>query len=712
MSLRAFFFLLFLVHNVLWSQNKFNVSGFVEDAETGERLINAYIFNSKSQKGTVSNNYGFYSISLNEGDSVVLIISYVSYQPQKISFVLNENKSYNIKLTSLSTLDEVLVTAEKPIEKRNEMSVVSIPIKQIEMLPTLGGESDILKAIQLMPGVQSGNEGSTGLYVRGGSPDQNLVLLDDVPLYYVSHLGGLVSTFNTDAINSVKLIKGGFPARYGSRLSSVLDIRMKEGNFKKFQGKAMIGMLATKISVEGPIKKDTTSYIISFRRFMYDLLTRPISKIAFENASLGYHFYDFNAKINHRISDKDRLFFSFYTGDDRVLVKIKENSANEKYKTTSALAWGNRLGALRWNHIYNSKLFSNATLTYTRYRFTTEFTNEVTDKTTNKTTLLFNSFNSGISDWNAKIDFDYFISSNVKLTFGGNSIYHIFTPGVQSVKQKGNSVSDVDTTFGDFSLAAWERAAFVESEITFSNRLSANIGLREALYSVNDTNFFSLEPRALLNFLATESLSIKASYTKMQQSVHLLSSSGVGLPTDLWLPATAKVRPSTSIQYALGIAQSIQNGLYELSIETFYKKMNNLIEYKAGADIFTSTSDWQNAVEKNGIGLSYGAEFLLQKKQGNNTGWIGYTLSKTTRQFENLNRGKPFNYRYDRRHDISIVYLRKINENIDFSATWVFGTGNAFTLAIARYNVLSENGVYENIHVYDGINTFRMRPYH
>jgi hypothetical protein len=711
--MRIQIFLFFIIYQSgLFAQN-ITVSGYIEDMQTGERLIGASVFEALSKTGTTSNSYGFFSISFTQGDSVRLFFSYVGYETFEITAILKENKQLNIKLKPNLMLNEVVITASQdiPIEQKTEMSIVSIPIKQVKLLPSLGGESDVLKAIQLMPGVQSGNEGTSGLYVRGGSPDQNLMVLDDVPLYYVNHLGGLVSIFNTDAISNINLIKGGFPARYGNRLSSVMDIRMKDGNLKEVKCNAMIGMVASKISIEGPIKQDTSSYIISFRRFMYDLITRPLSKIVFDKVSAGYTFYDFNAKFNYKLSDNDRLYLSVYSGKDKMTIKMKDNSDNSKYMNRSSLGWGNNLIAVRWNHLFNTKLFSNTTISYSQYKYNTEFENN--NKTGTDKETIFNRFTSGINDLAIKFDIEYYHSTKYKLVFGANSIYHTFIPGSEKFKHNTNSSAITDTIFGNYSLHALDNAIYIENIFQLGKGFSINAGVRFSHYYVEDTNFVNLEPRILVNCSAGENNSIKASYSQMYQNIHLLTSSGTGMPTDLWLPATKNVIPQKSTQYALGAASTrkFYNQNYEISIEFFYKELQNLIAYKTGANVFGSTVDWQDKIEKNGKGASKGIELLINKKTGKITGWIGYTYSKTTRQFENINDGISYLFKYDRPHDISIVVMHNLNKNINFSLTWVYGTGNAITLPVSAYSIMTETGL-EQIYVYEGINTFRMRDYH
>lgn len=711
-SLTMLFFLTNL--SVVIAQN-IRLSGYVIDSETGERLIGANVYDANSNNGGISNSYGFFSLEILKNKSTTIVVSYLGYSTFKKEINAVQNQKFDIALDVEDyKLEGVELTGRReiPIEKRNEIGVLSIPVEQIEMLPALGGEVDVLKALQLMPGVQSGNEGSSGMYVRGGSPDQNLILLDDVPLYYVNHLGGFVSTFNIDAINNVKLIKGGFSAQYGGRLSSILDIRMKDGNLKEFEGSGMIGMVATKLAIQGPIKKDTTSYMISARRMLYDLLTRPLSKIAFNGVSLGYTFYDFNAKINHRFSENNHLFLSAYFGNDRSTIRKKDENGFK-----NDLEWGNNLIALRWNHIFNQKLFSNLTLSYTRYRFATgsssQFTNNGQEFSSSR------DFLSGIYDFGAKLDFEYFANSNFKMKFGGNSIYHTFKPGITTNLQTTNGQKTLDETIGNFDTYAWENSVYIDNELRIDKRFNTQLGFRAAVYNVNNENYVSLEPRILGSYLLTDNLSIKVAYSRMQQNVHLLTNSGIGLPTDLWLPATDKIAPQTSQQWSAGIAKSVKDGVYEFSAEAYYKEMQNLIEYKEGAVFLGTTPNWENLVENDGNGTSYGLELLLQKKIGQTTGWVGYTLSKTDRQFENLNNGEKFPYRYDRRHDASIVVSHKYNKNIAVSATWVYGTGAAFTLPIGKYDIIDEaaDGIFSDedtseIYIYGERNANRMRPYH
>lgn len=713
-------FIIFLALCVLFTHGysqKVSISGYVSDAASGEKIIGATITTSDNLSYAISNSYGYYILTLNSSnDSVKLQASFVGFSPSSFSVKPNQNLKVDLALINRNILDEVIVSAEKTTtyEKRKEMSIVSVPIGKVTVMPSLGGESDLLKSLQLMPGIQSGNEASSGLYVRGGSPDQNLMVIDDVPIYYVNHLGGFVSTFNSDAINSMKLVKGGFPAHYGSRLSSVLDVRMKEGNMKEFHGNAMIGMIASKIMVEGPIKKDTTSYMLSVRRFMYDLITRPLTRAtSFNGTSVGYNFYDLNVKINHIISPKDRLYLSFYSGGDKLLTRQKTQAD----LNNMILEWGNILGSFRWNHLYGDKLFSNLTLYSTRYRLANDFSSTFTRNNIKEKTTA--SYWSGIVDLSAKADFDYFVNQNYKLKFGGASIFHHFNPNTTSYQTVENSAA-VDTSFGSKKQNGFENAVYLENEISIGTRLFTNIGLRVTNYQTPNRNYVSYEPRFLSTFMITENTLLKASYSQMNQYIHLLTGSGPNMQNDIWVPVTDVVKPSLSGQFALGLEKTFKNGEYEVSLEGYHKTMNNLITYKDGVAILSSTSDWQTQVETKGKGKSYGLEFLIQKTKGSATGWIAYTYSKTTRQFENKNNGKPYPFKYDRTHDISIVYLQKIKSNIQFSATWVYGTGNPYTLAAGKFkmitgidNDLTNQSVYNTYgQVYDDLNSYRMRAYH
>lgn len=601
----------------------------------------------------------------------------------------------DFKLTPLEvTLQHVTVVAsqEYNIVKRNETGVVRLPLKDVRTLPNLFGEVDIVKAYQLTPGVQSGGEAKSELYVRGGSPDQNLMLLDDVPLYYVAHFGGFYSIFNSDAINDVTLIKGGFPARYGSRLSSVLDIRMKEGNMQKFSVQGTAGLLSSKLSVEGPIITDKMSYILSVRKNML-----PIFKLF--GTGISYNFYDMNAKLNYRVSTKDKLFLSFYMGDD--YISIAENTKLSKNKTN--VKWGNTLFALRWNHIVSNKLFSNLTLSNTYYRYKNTFKYDIKIDSLHKS--LHNSLTTAINDLSLKLDFKYSMLSRINIRFGANSIYHTFIPNDEYFLMKGTGIATVEKKYAS-NMNVLENALYAESDLRY-NIINANMGLRFSSYHFGSTHYNSVEPRALLNFIVREDVSVKYSFSKMIQYVHLLDYSGVGIPSDYWMPTTKNVKPENSLQNTVGISKTFKNNSYDLSLEAYHKTLNNLITFVPGKSLIGNLDSWEHVIEKNGTGLNYGLELFLQKKSGKTTGWVGFTASKAERTFDNINNGKTYMFKYDRLYDINIVANHRLNNNIVLSASWTYGTGYPITLATEHYSIYGDE-----ILVYGDKNSFRMRDYH
>ncbi len=696
------------------------ISGYVKDKASGESLIGANVYNKDNYKGTTTNTFGFYSLTLPQ-DSVTIVFSYVGYTPVQTTINLVKNIELNMELSGSIELDEILITAEEEIQEQTQMSKITVPIAQMQALPSLMGEVDILKVLQLLPGVQSGTEGSSGLYVRGGGPDQNLILLDGVPIYNASHLFGFFSVFNADAINNVDLIKGGFPARYGGRLSSVIDISMKEGSSKKFKGTATIGLVASKVTLEGPIVNEKTTFLVSARRTYVDVFASPIIKATSNGTNTGgYYFYDLNVKINHKFSNKDRLYISGFFGRDKAYDRYSDTYLDEmediktEYKDEFGLNWGNAIGAIRWNHLFTPKLFSNVTLTYSQYNFKV-FENYMS-KTTKPSGTEVDSYSmkytSGIDDFAAKIDFDFLPSPNHYIRFGVSGIRHEFNPGVLSYKE-----NDVDTITGSFKTKAYEVASYIEDDFNVGDKLKINAGLHFSGFNVENQYYTSLQPRISLRYLHNNGLAIKASYAQMAQYIHLLSNSGIGLPTDLWVPSTKRIEPQSSFQYAIGVAKTF-NRTYELSVEGYYKEMDNLIEYKDGASFTSVNKDWQDKIEI-GRGTSYGVEVFAQKKLGKLTGWVGYTLSWSDRQFDHINSGKSFSYKYDRRHDISVTSIYQLNERVQLSGVWVYGTGNAVTLPNKSYlkntgNNRSENPGYygNNVKYYDGRNGYRMRSYH
>lgn len=697
---------------------KVTINGFIKDQNSGESLIGAGIYSLKTGQGTTSNTYGFYSITL-PADSVHLRISYIGYEPQTLRFLAVKDTSINISLTSGTYLKEIVVegSAEDRIQERSRMSTIDVPIEQIKAMPALLGETDVLKVLQLLPGVQAGTEGSSGLYVRGGGPDQNLILLDGVPVYNASHLFGFVSVFNADAINHVELVKGGFPARYGGRLSSVIDISMKEGNMNEVQGEGSIGLVASRLTVEGPVQKGRTSFIVSARRTYIDILARPLIASASDgDETVGYFFYDLNAKINHRINNKNRIYFSIYTGDDKAysFYKGSYSTSNQKNNFTEefGLKWGNITTALRWNNIITNKLFSNVTATFSRYRFNIFSTYEEKSSGSSVNDVFYDDrYISGIRDYALKADLDFIPNPNHYIRFGLQTMSHLFTPGIFSFR----SLEERDTTLGAQKIFAEEFFAYAEDDFLISQELKVNAGIHASAFYVGNKWFHSVQPRISARYMLRPDLSVKASYAKMTQYIHLLTNAGLGLPTDLWVPATPTIGPEQSYLTSAGFAYNLKN-TYEISLEGYYKQMSGLIEYKDGATYFNVENDWQTKVEV-GDGESYGAELFLQKKTGKFNGWIGYTLSWTNRQFDNINNGEKFPYKYDRRHDVEIALTHAWRENKEFSITWVYGTGTAVSLPRSSYSShnFDKSPFYyhsENIDYYESRNAYRMRAYH
>jgi hypothetical protein len=712
--------LLLFLSSSLWAQNsqKYTISGYISDSESGEKLISATVFNQKTGAGTVSNTYGFFSLTLPAKDSIYLTFTYLGFQPQVMPMLLKENLQLNIKLQPAASLKEVTITAEKyeKIEQRAQMSRIDIPIEQIKNVPALLGEKDVMKALQLLPGVSSGGEGQSGLYVRGGGADQNLILLDGVPVYNASHLFGFFSVFNADAIKDVTLTKGGFPARYGGRLSSVVEINLKEGNENEYHGEGSIGIIASKLTLEGPIQKGRSSFIVSARRTYIDVLARPLIKKGFEvdggSGVAGYYFYDMNAKVNHRISEKDRIYLSFYSGKDKFYLDLSEKNTNQsgseyEFNVNTGLGWGNTTTALRWNHIFNQKLFANTTMTYSRYNFNTDVGGGERERQNASAPWIENTnklqYFSGIDDFAAKIDFDYLPIPDHFIKFGASGIYHTFHPGLFKTRIISTEDSlDISTQIGQPDLKATELAAYIEDDWKVSDRIRINAGVHFSGFIPKKKSYWSAQPRFNIRYLLNHGIALKGSFSTMRQYIHLLTNESIGLPTDLWLPTTDTIKPQDSWQAAFGIAKTFGKD-YEISLEAYYKEMDGVIAFKEGASLF-QFGDWQQRVTQ-GKGTSYGTEFFIQKKKGRFTGWLGYTLSWTWRQFDDLNFGKKYPYKYDHRHDFEIVGSYKLTKKMRISATWVYSTGNATTFGTSKYQAPSAYNSSNNYYTVETTNT-------
>jgi len=727
---KILFFLVVLLFAKGIFAKSYTISGFITDKLSGERLVNANLYEKSTLKGSTANSFGFYSLSLPEGD-LVLVASFIGYQPEEFRIALKSDITLNIGLSVKSDeLEEVVVVGNRSNQvEETQMSVVDLPIQKLQKIPVLMGEADVLKVIQLLPGVKGGTEGTSGIYVRGGGPDQNLFLLDGVPVYNAGHLLGFFSVFNPDALKTVKLYKGGFPARFGGRLSSVVDITMKDGNMKKYSGSFSIGAISSKLALEGPIIKDKTSFIVSARRTYLDILTRPFiayaNRQSEEKGNGGAYFYDYNLKLNHIFSDRSRLYLSGYFGKDKgyggysdtynevVEGKIVKMKDEEEF----GLGWGNSIGSLRWNYLINSKLFSNTTLTYSKYIFdvTLGFSEQnLTEKTKSEN---YFKYYSGIEDVSAKVDFDYYPLPGHEMKFGAQYTFHYFSPGVTQIKldTDGEDIGSLlNKLFENRKIKANDLSLYFEDEMALSERFNLNAGLHISLFNVEGVNYIRPQPRLSARYKAGEFWSLKASYSRMAQHLHLLTTSGISLPTDLWLPVTEEFEPPLSDQVALGAAFNLPRG-FVLSVEAYYKNMSNLIEYKEGASFTGTATQWENKVEK-GRGWAYGSEWMLEKTMGKTTGWIGYTLSWSERQFDNLNFGNPFPAKYDSRHDVSVALTHEFSKNFDVGLAWIYQTGNAVTLGIMEYQQADIPGAgpswYGSLIDYGGRNNFRMPSTH
>ena len=706
MKKHLLFFFIILFSNQLIAQEKHTISGFVKDNETGEFLIGATVYIKETFKGVSTNQYGFYSLTVEEGDYTVEY-SFLGLQSQQKKVSLKNDLRINISLESSSiTTDVVIVESEgasKNVETTN-MSQLRVDVKSIKKLPAFMGEVDVLKTIQLLPGVQSSGEGSSGFYVRGGGPDQNLILLDEATVYNASHLFGFFSVFNADAIKDINLVKGGMPAKYGGRLASVLDISMKEGNNKKFQVDGGLGLISSKLTLQGPIKKDTSSFIISGRRTYIDVLVNPLINDSSAFKGTGYYFFDLTSKVNYRISDNDRIFLSTYFGRDVFTFRNKDRGFSFD------IPWGNATTSARWNHLFNDKLFVNTSVIFSDYNFS--FAAEQND-------FEF-ELSSGITDWNTKVDFSYLPNYKHTIKFGTQFIYHTFVPG--SVSGRSGEVSfEPESIFKQYSN---EGAIYLSDDMEITEELKIHAGLRYSSFQfggpITFRNYLKneftqdttnhhrhLEPRLSLRYKLDKKSSFKASYTQNYQYVHLASFSSVSLPTDLWIPSSKLVKPQYGRQFGLGLFRNFFDNKWETSIEAYHKKMNNLIEYKEGVFPEDNSNTDSDDSFTFGSGESYGLEFFIKKRVGKTTGWIGYTISKTDRLFPNLNNGNKFPAKYDRTHDLSVTATHELNDKWVLSAVFVYATGNTLTPSIDRY--VLDGSLYTE---FGDRNSYRMTPYH
>lgn len=691
------------------AQDKTTISGRITEKGSGETLIGVNVYIPSLKTGTVSNAYGFYSITFMSDTATEVVFTYVGFTAQSVSVPPGSTLEIDVALQSSVDLQEVVIvdSAVGQISNQPQMSHFTMPVTYVKEIPALLGEKDVFKALQLLPGVQKGNEGSSGLYVRGGGPDQNLIILDDATVYNANHLFGFFSLFNGDALKSIELIKGGFPSRYGGRLSSVVEMNMKDGNREKLSGEGGIGIISSRLTLEGPIKKNVSSFLISGRRTYLDILARPLMNP--DNGVFGYYFYDLNAKVNYELGKKDRIYLSGYFGRDKFYFK-ESGVDNEKFK--AGLFWENSTATARWNHVYNNRLFSNLSAIFSNYRM------KIYEEDEFQSGYFKLNYTSGIRDLSLKYDFSFYPNTDHTIRFGMLATWHRFKPSAVVYEDSGldEFTSEVST------IDALESGLYVEDEWKLS-RWMGNVGFRLAGFTVDSAMYVKPEPRVAIGFILNEVSSIKASWTMMNQSVHLLSNTGMGLPTDLWVPSTSTIKPQNAWQAALGYARDITSGM-AFTVEGYYKESRNVIGYREGASFLliddpsgAEQMSWEDNIT-SGRGWSYGAEVLLQKKTGKWTGWVGYTLSWTQLQFNELNSGEKFFAKYDRRHDISIVNIYKVSKSLTLSCVWVFSSGNAMNLPLETYQAeldvdQSSDYLYSfYTYNYGPKNSYRLKPYH
>ncbi|MBR2227446.1 MAG: TonB-dependent receptor [Bacteroidales bacterium] len=720
---RLFILLSLLVSQAAFSQNKntITVSGLITDAVSGETLIGAGATVGKD--GAVTNNFGFYSLSVPaKSGKTDVTYSYVGYTSLTISVPMSKDTVVNVTLVPGASLEEAVITAQKESGiEATKMSAIEVPIAAIKSAPALFGEADVLKTIQMLPGVQGGTEGFSGLYVRGGGPDENLLLLDGIPVYNAEHMLGIFSIFQPEAVKKITLYKGAFPARYGGRISSILDVRTNDGNMYETHGSFGVSMISDKLHLEGPLWKGKTSYSVSGRG-MHSLLLTPILKLTGFDGN--YFFYDLNAKLTHRFSDRDRLYFNVYNGLDDFYYKSKDDYGNGMTggsitdTQNLGIRWGNTVAALRWNHVMSPKLFANTTVAYNRYKM--KMGSDLVSQESRADGTIDNyqynfDYRSGMRDWVAKVDFDYTPTPSQQVKFGAGYTFHTFIPETLTTyaQESSGGAVQLDTTITMKSNGAQighEVSLYVEDDIRLGNRLTLNPGVHASLFGTQGKTYWSLEPRmsAKLNF--TPDWAVKASYSRMSQYVHLLSSSQLSLPVDLWVPITKNIRPETSNQYSLGL---YYNGIpgWEFSLEGYYKSINNVLEYKEGVAFLFDSSGWENKVEV-GSGRAMGLELFIEKTMGRTTGWLGYTLAKSDRLFPTINHGERFSYRYDRRHNVNLVLNHRLNEKFDFSATWNYASGGATTLPERRVAMISPSGEIQYTDFVTSRNNYRLPSSH
>ena len=718
------------------------VSGFVRDKRSAESLIGASVYEAHSRVGTASNNFGFFSLTLPLGD-ITIRSSYIGYTShQHILNGLERDTVLTIELEPSASLEEVVITGQsndKQSVLSTQMGALEINQQTIRSTPVMFGEADIIKTLQLTPGVSAGTEGTAGMYVRGGNVDENLFLIDGNPVYQINHIGGIFSAFNPEAISGMDFFKSGFPSRYGGRLSSVVDVHTKEGNMKEYHGSASIGLISGNLNFEGPIIKDRTSFNIGLRRTWLDVLSAPAVAIANKitkkdgtRLRARYAFHDLNLKVNHIFNDRSRMYLSLYNGNDVLKggstdFPDQDSDNNYNYDSDVSLRWGNIMATAGWTYVFNNRLFGKVSGVFTRYH--SRLRNTEHDVVGNEgdedysDSFRENETNTGITDFGLRTSFDYLPASAHHIRFGGDYLVHRFHPEYnRSVVYEKNEETSVEIgqEFANDLLWGHEAGVYAEDDWTLSSAVRLNAGLRFSLFNVQGKTYTGLEPRVSLRWLLDDNLSFKASYSRMNQYVHLISNSFISLPTDAWMPVTRKLKPLISDQVSAGFYYNL-NKEYNFSVEGYYKTLDNLLEYRDGHTFTPSFVNWEDKLTA-GEGRSYGAEFMVRKETGRTTGWVGYGLSWSDRQFDELNQGARYPARFDNRHKLNIVVMHKISPKVELSAAWSYASGNHVTLSLENYY---ENGTgsptnndnhymdaSESIDYYEGRNNYQLPAYH
>ena len=718
------------------------VSGFVRDKRSAESLIGASVYEAHSRVGTASNNFGFFSLTLPPGD-ITIRSSYIGYTShQHILNGLERDTVLAIELEPSASLEEVVITGQsndKQSVLSTQMGALEINQQTIRSTPVMFGEADIIKTLQLTPGVSAGTEGTAGMYVRGGNVDENLFLIDGNPVYQINHIGGIFSAFNPEAISGMDFFKSGFPSRYGGRLSSVGDVPTTEGNMKEYHGSASIGLISGNLNFEGPIIKDRTSFNIGLRRTWLDVLSAPAVAIANKitkkdgtRLRARYAFHDLNLKVNHIFNDRSRMYLSLYNGNDVLKggstdFPDQDSDNNYNYDSDVSLRWGNIMATAGWTYVFNNRLFGKVSGVFTRYH--SRLRNTEHDVVGNEgdedysDSFRENETNTGITDFGLRTSFDYLPASAHHIRFGGDYLVHRFHPEYnRSVAYEKNEETSVEIgqEFANDLLWGHEAGVYAEDDWTLSSAVRLNAGLRFSLFNVQGKTYTGLEPRVSLRWLLDDNLSFKASYSRMNQYVHLISNSFISLPTDAWMPVTRKLKPLISDQVSAGFYYNL-NKEYNFSVEGYYKTLDNLLEYRDGHTFTPSFVNWEDKLTA-GEGRSYGAEFMVRKETGRTTGWVGYGLSWSDRQFDELNQGARYPARFDNRHKLNIVVMHKISPKVELSAAWSYASGNHVTLSLENYyengtgsptnNDNRYMGASESIDYYEGRNNYQLPAYH